>query len=182
MDPNEALDGVLGVAKKLQNISTVVLDTNRITNNSLILSKKNLNINEIITECVEAAKNSKIPIKEGLDNDIVIPVDRIRVTQVVQTILNNSVKYTETGHIKVESFVAHEQNKVVIRINDTGRGIPKEVIPKIFEQGTTENQVNDAKLSLYLCKGIIESHDGEISVKNNLDRGCNFTISLPIKK
>ena len=184
MDPSEALNEVLGVAKKLQNVSTVVLDTNRITNNSLTLSKKNLNINQIISECIEDAKNSKVkvPIKIGLDHDIEIPVDKMRLTQVIQTILNNSGKYTETGHIKVESFVAHEQNLVIIRINDTGSGIPKDILPKIFEQGATENKINDAKLSLYLCKGIIESHGGKITAKNNVDRGCTFTITLPIKK
>ena len=50
MDPNDALEGVFGVAKKLQNVTTVVLDTNRVTNDSLTLSKKNLNINEIISD------------------------------------------------------------------------------------------------------------------------------------
>jgi len=184
MDPNEALDKVLGVARKIQNASTVVLDTNRITNDNLKLSKKNLNINEIISECIEVAKNSKVkvPINVGLDNDIEIPIDKMRLTQVIQTILNNATKYTETGHIKVESFVAHEQNLVIVRINDTGSGIPKDVLPKIFEQGTTENRINDGKLSLYLCKGIIEAHGGKIAAKNNIDSGCTFTISLPIKK
>jgi len=184
IDPNEALDRVLDVAKKIQNVSTVVLDTNRITNESLKLSKKNLNINEIISECVEDVKNSKakVPFLVGLDYDIEIPVDKARLTQVIQTILNNSVKYTETGHIKVESFVAHDQNLVIIRINDTGCGISKDVLPKIFELGTTENQIKDTKLSLYLCKGIIEAHGGIIAVKNNVDGGCTFTITLPIKK
>ncbi len=106
----------------------------------------------------------------------------MRLTQVIQTILNNAIKYTETGYIKVESFVAHEQNLVIIRINDTGSGIPKDIFPKIFEYGTTENRIDDAKLSLYLCKGIIESHGGKIMAKNNADRGCTFTITLPIKK
>ena len=124
----------------------------------------------------------KIPINVGLDNDIKISIDKMRLTQVIQTILNNSIKYTETGYIKVESFVAHGQNLVIIRINDTGRGIPKEILPKIFEQGITENRINDSKLSLYLCKGIIESHAGKIAAKNNEDRGCTFTISIPIKK
>jgi len=184
IDPNEALDRVLEVAKKIQNASIVVLDTNRITNESLKLSKKNLNINDIISECVDEAKNSKakVPFLVGLDYDIEIPVDKARLTQVIQTILNNSVRYTETGHIKVESFVAHEQNLVIIRINDTGCGIPKDILPKIFELDTTENQINDAKLSLYLCKGIIEAHGGMIAVKNNVDGGCTFTITLPIKK
>ena len=184
MDNDEAWKEVIGVAKKVQNISTVVLDTNRITNDNLKLSKKNQSINEIISECVEDAKNSKtkVPFRVGLDHDIEIPVDKVRLTQVIQTILNNSVKYTEVGHIKIESFVAHEQNIVIIRINDTGSGIPEDILPKIFEQGTTKNRINDAKLSLYLCKGIIESHGGQITAKNNVDRGCTFTVTLPIKK
>jgi len=184
MDPTEALEEVLGVAKKIQNASTVVLDTNRITNDNLKLSKKNLNINEIISECVDDAKNSKakVPFLVGLDYDIEILVDKVRLTQVIQTILNNSVKYTETGHIKIESFVAHDQNLVIIRVNDTGCGIPKDILPKIFEQGITENRIDDGKLSLYLCKGIIEAHGGKIAAKNNIDSGCTFTITLPIKK
>jgi len=184
MDPSKALDEVLGVAKKIQNASTIVLDTNRITNDNLKLSKKNLNINEIISECVGDAKNSnaKVSFLVGLDHEIAIPIDRMRLTQVIQTILNNATKYTETGHIKVESFVAHDQNLVIIRVNDTGSGIPKDILPKIFEQGTTENRINDGKLSLYLCKGIIEAHGGKIAAKNNIDRGCTFTITLPIKK
>ncbi len=110
-----------------------------------------------------------------------IPVDKVRLIQVIQTILNNSIKYTESGYIKVESFVAHEQNLVIIRINDTGQGIPKEILPKIFEQDLMKNQINGEKLSLYLCKGIIESHGGKITAKNNSTKGCTFTIALPIK-
>ncbi len=181
MDNDEAWKEVVGVAKKIQNVSTIVLDTNRITNDSLKLSKKNLNINEIILECVEDVKNSKIPLRVGLDNDIEIPVDKVRITQVIQTILNNSLKYTESGHIKVESFVAHQQNQVIIRINDTGQGIPKETLPKIFEQGIIKNHINDEKLSLYLCNGIVEAHGGKITAKNNATDGCTFTITLPIK-
>lgn len=183
MEPSEALEEVVGVAKKIQNISTVILDTNRITNNNLILSKQNHSINDVILECIEFAKNSKVtvPIKAGLDNDIKIPVDKMRLSQVIQTILNNSIKYTKTGYIKVESFVAHQQNLVIIRINDTGCSIPNDVLPRIFEQNSTKNQIDDFKLSLYLCKGIIRSHGGKINAKNNTDRGCTFTITLPIK-
>ncbi len=183
MDNDEAWKEVVGVAKKIQNVSTVVLDTNRVTNDSLKLSKKNLNINEIISECVEDAINSKtnVPIRVGLDHAIEFPADKVRLSQVILTILNNSIKYTESGYIKVESFVAHEQNLVIIRINDTGQGIPKEILPKIFEQDPKKNQINDEKLSLYLCKGIIASHGGELTAKNNETKGCTFTIALPIK-
>jgi len=57
MDNDEAWTEVVGVAKKIQNTCTIVLDSNRITNDSLVLSKKNLNINEIISECVDTSKN-----------------------------------------------------------------------------------------------------------------------------
>jgi signal transduction histidine kinase len=184
IDPTEALDQVLGIAKKLQNVTTIVLDSNRIANDRLHLTKKNHNINEIILEVVNSLE-SKVPIRVGLDHDIEIPVDRIRLSQVIQTILNNSIKYTELGHIKVESFVAHEQNLVIIRISDTGIGIPVEILPRIFEKGVTENHIEDStspKLSLYLCSGIVEAHGGKLSAKNNSDRGCTFTITLPIKK
>jgi signal transduction histidine kinase len=186
MDPNEALEGVLRVAKKLQNVTTVVLDTNRVTNDSLTLSKKNLNINEIISDVIDSTKSVAVtvPIRVGLDHDIEIPVDRVRLSQVIQTILNNSIKYTKTGHIKVESFVAHQQNLFIIRINDTGKGIPKEILSKIFDKEITGNRKdgNDTKLSLYLCQGIIEAHGGKITTKNNEGVGCTFTITLPIKK
>jgi len=183
MDNNDAWNKVVGVAKKIQNTSTIVLDTNRITNDSLVLSKKNLNINKIISECIDNLKNSnvKVSLKVGLDHDIEIPIDQVRLTQVIQTILNNSQKYTESGFIKVESFVAHNQNLVIICINDSGQGIPKEILPKIFEHGITKNHINDEKLSLYLCKGIIEAHGGKITAKNNATSGCTFTITLPIK-
>ncbi len=180
MDNDEAWNNVLDVTKKIQNASTIVLDTNRITNESLVLSKKNQSINEIISECIDNS-NAKIPINVGLDNDIEIPLDKSRLTQVIQTILNNSIKYTESGYIKVESFVAHEQNQVIIRINDTGQGIPNDILSKIFEQGTTQNHIDDKKLSLYLCRGIIEAHDGKITAKNNSNLGCTFTITIPIK-
>jgi len=88
----------------------------------------------------------------------------------------------ETGHIKIESFVAHEQNFVIIRVNDTGSGIPVEILPKIFEKDVTENKIHDEKLSLYLCKGIIESHGGKLTAKNNENKGSTFTITLPIKQ
>lgn len=186
MDPNEALDGVLRVAKKLQNVTTVVLDTNRVTNDSLMVSKKNLNINEIISDATDSVKSTAVtvPIRVGLDHDIEIPVDRVRLSQVIQTILNNSIKHTEIGHIKVESFVAHQQNLFIIRINDTGKGIPKEILPKLFDKEITGNRKdgNDTKLSLYLCQGIIEAHGGKIAAKNNKGGGCTFTITLPIKK
>ena len=56
------------------------------------------------------------------------------------------------------------------------------ILSNIFKQKTRESQIKDEKLSLYLCKGIIESHGGKITAKNNIDRGCTFTITLPIKK
>jgi signal transduction histidine kinase len=186
MEHMEAWNKVLEITNRLQNISTTILDTNRIANNSLKLFTKKQNINEIILECISVVKQTsqKIPIHVGLDHNIEIKVDKFRLEQVIKTILINAVMQTDVGHIKVESFVAHDQNLFIIRIFDTGKGISNEKIERIFEKNLQNKKIvenSSSKLSLNLCKGIIEAHGGKIFAKNNADHGCTFTITLPIK-
>lgn len=188
MNQDDAWQGILDVAKRLENVTTVVLDTNRVDNDSLKLSLRNEKINDIITNAVSVPNSTEpeVAIIVGLDHDIEIPVDKVRLSQVLQTILNNSIEFTEVGHIKVESFVAHEQNIVIIRISDTGKGLSQEVLSKIFEKKATKTREpknsNNIKLSLYLCKGILKAHGGNITAKNNKNAGATFTITLPIKR
>ena len=92
--------------------------------------------------------------------------------------LNNAIKSTDKGFIKVESFLAHEQNVFIIRISHNGKEIPKELLPTIFEK----NEEADQNTSLYLCNEIIKSHDGNINARNNKDSGTTYTITLPIRK
>lgn len=179
----DALDGIINVAHRLQNITTMVLDSNRIENDTLKITKRYEKINDIIRESVRNSNvfGPKVPIRVGLDHDIEIPADKIRLTQVLQSILANSIEHTEFGQIKVESFVAHEQNVIIIRIDDSGTGIPKEKLLCLFEKNLEKQIPSNTTLSLYVCQGIINAHGGNIVAKNNKNQGATITITLPIK-
>jgi K+-sensing histidine kinase KdpD len=147
-----------------------------------------IKINDLISNVVNAEKSNKakVPILLGLDHDVVIKADKFLLSKVLQSILRNAIKSTENGHIKVESFVAHEQNMFIIRIFDTGKGIPEEILPNLFEkrvsQKTDIEKSDKTDFDLIQCKKIIRHHGGTISGKNNENTGATFTVTLPINK
>jgi len=156
------------------------------TNNDVNFKEMEIKVNDLISNVVNAEKSNKVkvPILLGLDHDIVIKADKFLLSKVLQSILRNAIKSTENGHIKVESFVAHEQNMFIIRIFDTGKGITEEILSNIFENRVTQKtdilKSEKTEFDLVQCKKIIEQHGGTISAKNNENVGATFTVTLPI--
>lgn len=167
---------------KLPDNSSIV-DKSEVTNDVIVLNEQEVKINELISNVVqtESSQKEKVPILLGLDHDIVIFADKLQISKVIQTILRNSIESTGSGHIKVESFVAHEQNVLIIRIYDTGKGVPEKDLPIIFKKNEDDKK-DDKEFSLNWCQKIINEHGGNISVKNNYKGGATFSIALPLKK
>ena len=187
MSNDEAWDGVVEMATQLQNLIGVILDANHIDRQSLKLSFSEINLKSIITQKVMISKASPdcmVPIVSELGDDMIISGDEVRLGEVFQNLLNNSVKFTETGLIKVSGYVDKSNNEVLLRFSDTGKGIPKDVENHIFDKFVTKNsdsQKPGTGLGLFVSKGIIESHGGKIYANNNfLENGTTFTIILPI--
>ena len=151
-------------------------------------NEREVSVNEIISDVInnEQKDGSQVPILLGLDHDILIHADKILLSKVIHSILKNAIQNTESGHIKVESFVAHEQNVFILRIYDTGKGISEELLPTLFDEKNSQHNyqtVSDNEiLNLHHCKKIVEIHGGTISAKNNENGGAAVTISIPIKK
>jgi len=151
-------------------------------------NEREVSVNEIISDVInnEQKDGSQVPILLGLDHDILIHADKILLSKVIHAILKNAIQNTESGHIKVESFVAHEQNVFILRIYDTGKGISEELLPTLFDEKDSQHNdqaVSDKEiLNLHHCKKIVEIHGGKISAKNNENGGAAVTISIPIKK
>ena len=151
-------------------------------------NEREVSVNEIISDVInnEQKDGSQVPILLGLDHDILIHADKILLSKVIHAILKNAIQNTESGHIKVESFVAHEQNVFILRIYDTGKGISEELLPTLFDEKDSQynyQAVSDKEiLNLHHCKKIVEIHGGKISAKNNENGGAVVTISIPIKK
>ncbi len=189
IDQKEAWDGVTTLAKKLQDLANDVLDVTRIESNRLTLYQEKSRINELILETTRMLKtglNKNIRIIEELDVDIEIALDRTRIDQVLRNIINNSIKFTENGTIKIKTLVNKKSGELLITVSDTGLGIPEEVLPNIFGKFVTkghesENQGGNG-LGLFLCKGIISAHGGKITARNNKDGGATFEFSLPLSQ
>ena len=186
IDQKEAWDGVLELASKLQDMANAVLDVSRIERDKLELNLDKIKINDLILDVTKSQKiNLKKPIiiRENLDENVEIEADKIRIGQVLRNLLNNAIKFTPKGVISVDTHVYHDENKLLVKISDTGLGIPKEVLPNIFGKFVTKGIANEQSgtgLGLFLSKGIIESHSGKISAKNNVEGGATFEFTIPI--
>jgi signal transduction histidine kinase len=185
IDQKEAWDGVTILAKKLQDLANDVLDVTRIESNRLTLYQEDISLNNIIKEAAMMARtglSKDIKILEETDQDVIIQADRTRLDQVLRNLINNSIKFTDSGQIKIKSTV--KQGKVTVSVSDTGNGIPQEILPKIFGKFATKGHGQDNQagngLGLFLCKGIIEAHGGKIYAKNNQDGGATFEFTLPV--
>ena len=187
IDQDEAWDGVTELAHKLQDLANDVLDVSRIESNRLVLHKEKIKINDSIDSTARVLKlnlRSSVRIEEKLDENVEIFADRVRLEQVIRNLLVNAIKFTSEGVIRIETHVNQEEQNLQVIVSDSGTGIPKEILSKIFEKFVTkghgvENQMGTG-LGLYLCKGIIEAHGGSITAKNGKKSGAIFSFSIPI--
>ncbi|MFB5630494.1 MAG: sensor histidine kinase [Nitrosopumilaceae archaeon] len=188
IDQKEAWEGVFQLTSKLQDLANAVLDVSKIERNKLELQLEKIKINDLITDITKSEKiNLKKPIiiRENFDENIIVEADKMRLGQVLRNLLNNAIKFTPNGTISIETHVYHEKNEIQIKITDTGVGIPEEVLPNIFGKFVTKgikNEKSGTGLGLFLCKGIVEAHNGRILAKNNFDEGASFEFTIPISQ
>lgn len=148
--------------------------------------KKDNNINEIIIESVYLTKKqaefSNIKLKTILSEKLPpVIVDKDQIQQTLINLILNAVEATESGGaITVSTQYRHLDRMNIIKIDDTGRGIPKEHLDKIFDPFFTTRE-NGTGLGLSITHSIIEQHDGRIIVDSTPGRGTCFTIMLPVK-
>jgi CheY-like chemotaxis protein len=114
-------------------------------------------------------------------DDLVIECDRERLIQVLTNLLSNAVKFTSKGARITISTVEGDGGRVGIRVADEGRGIAAEDLPHVFDhywQGEETAHLGTG-LGLAIAKGIVEAHDGRISVESTVGAGTAFTLALP---
>lgn len=183
----EELDMMVRNAKRLERLSSDILEVSKIDSQSLKLNKERVNLNEKIQNVIKDVK-SFIPAHRHLEmvfeskspEAIVVEGDKPRLFQVLSNILKNAIKFTEEGTIMVT--LQQTGGQAIVEVRDVGRGIDPEMYPKLFTKFTTKSEQGTG-LGLYLSKGIIEAHGGTIRGENNKDgRGATFTFTLPLAK
>jgi len=146
------------------------------------------NVNELIKSSLDAlrskAQEKGIEISYRSDNDAYrIKANRFLLEQMFINLIDNAVKYTpENG--KVDVSVKKEGSQILTEISDTGIGIPKEHLPRIFERfyrvdKTRSRNLGGTGLGLSIVKHIVIMHGGRIEVQSEEGRGSKFSIYLP---
>jgi signal transduction histidine kinase len=114
--------------------------------------------------------------------DVVVIADRTRLEQVAANLIDNAVKYTPPGG-RVDVEVRRTEDAAILRVRDSGPGIPLDEQPRIFDRlfrGDTSRTERGLGLGLSLVKAIVEAHGGTVDVVSGPGRGAVFTVSLPL--
>jgi two-component system, OmpR family, sensor histidine kinase VicK len=186
-------------AKRLQRLTEDILDVTKIDSKTLKPNKKSFVLAKTIREMVQdySSEISKIDknvilsfsCSEKLESTPII-ADENRIKQVICNLIDNAIKFTQRGEIIIATEIDKKHNQVMVKVKDTGKGIDSDILPKLFTRFTTISEKGTG-LGLYICKGIIEAHNGRIWAENNYDRsrtdatdgeadGATFSFSLPL--
>ncbi|HJT84178.1 MAG TPA: ATP-binding protein [Nitrososphaeraceae archaeon] len=195
-EQHELLEIIMRNAKRLKRLTDNVLDVTKIESQSLMLKKEKINLNILIYEVLKEYVNKELKQQQMIkivydfkytNDDIIVEADRVKLAQVIRNLIDNALKFTtidsnqQTIFVIVDKKKEEEKEQAIISVKDSGTGISKEVLPKLFSKFTTSDSGKGTGLGLYICKSIIEAHGGEICGENNLDgKGATFRFKLPI--
>jgi signal transduction histidine kinase len=186
-----AIDVICTQAERLKRLTNDILDVSRIESGTMSYNMQKVGIHQVLQNCLVASTstiNSKeVEISTKLDEEnknIEIVADKDRLTQVFSNIISNALKFTKKGSINIETHVDKSTEKMEINISDTGGGIPKEILPRLFGKFATKSLpidgTNGTGLGLFISRAIVNAHGGEIEGYNNNIGGATFKIELPV--
>jgi heavy metal sensor kinase len=122
---------------------------------------------------------------DGPERAVTVNADFVRIKQLLLNLLDNAIKYTDS-HGRIALGLRTENNEAVITVSDTGRGIPSEDLPQIFDRffrrsaKTADRSASGFGLGLSIVKWIVNSHGGRIEAESDIGKGTTITVRLPL--
>ena len=166
----------------LLNLINDIIDLSKIEAGYLELHQNWFNLTELLDECV--AEYARL-LPSGVElltsypeHDALVELDKLRIKQILNNFLSNALKNTNRGHVEV--FYEIDKHCVRIGVKDTGRGIPQNMLEKIFERfEKVDSFAQGVGLGLSICKSIVDKMNGRIQVYSQLGLGTTFIAELP---
>jgi len=192
--PGEELQWVKGVidrnVKQLARLVNDLLDISRITQGKIRLQLEPVESAAIVAQAVEISRplidSRKHELSFSLPQErLWVNGDATRLAQALANLLNNAAKYTEPGG-RIELKVERDLEQLVLRVRDSGIGIPPDMLPKIFELFTQIDRSLDRSqgglgIGLSLVRSVVEMHQGVVQAFSaGLGKGSEFVVRLPL--
>jgi signal transduction histidine kinase len=179
---------VYGEVRRLNDMASDFLDLSRLESGRVRMLREPVHLGGLVTECLEIihplADAEAIRIETDIDKDVPsVHGDRNRLKQVVLNLLTNAIKYNNRGgQVIVRLF--RQDSMAVLAVSDTGRGIPPESLPHIFDRfyrvPELEQSTSGTGLGLTIAKRIVENHRGYMELESSLGEGSTFSVFLPV--
>ncbi len=169
--------------ERLKLLIQELYDATKAGSGNLQFNKSTFNFDDLVQEVVEAVQlaHSRHIIKKEGNINLEIYADRDRINQVLSNYLLNAIKYSpEAGKVDVELSV--ENGNVVVAVTDYGQGVTEDKIPQFFERysrADDSKKIEGLGLGLFLCKQIINAHNGRVWIKSKINEGSTFYFSIP---
>jgi signal transduction histidine kinase len=180
---NEILAIIDQETDTLQELIDNILDTARLQSGTMPITFQQMRIEPIIRDVIKRIETqhplNQVDYQPSSETSA-IEGDPRRLAQVLSNLIINAIKYAPDAQIIVQT--RERKMGITVVVKDTGPGIPAEELPHIFERfyrGTGTQVKHGSGLGLFICKQIIRSHHGRLSVESSPGKGTRFIIHLP---
>lgn len=184
-------DELQEVVENMRKIVQSTIDATRISLGKLPINKKFGNITSTVLSAVNAykpeAEAKGLDLVEEFDKKIPkLDFDPDRILNVINNLVSNAIKYSDKGRVTVRMIYLKEQKRVRVEVEDTGIGISKSDIKKLFTPftrvgGKQSQERTGTGLGLSIVKGVIEGHGGSVGAESTKGKGSTFWFELPIR-
>ena len=189
--PDQAKDFAIKIKDSVDKLLELIeefMDYRKIEENKMDFNFENVEIVSLIKDFIKnfeilaKDKNLQLIFEPSIDNAMV-KIDKTRFMQVIQNLVDNAIKYTPSGWVKIG--IKKEDNSVLICVCDSGLGMSKELQEKLFGQFVREpsikKEIRGTGLGLYIAKNIIEAHNGKIWAESEGEnKGSKFFVKIPL--
>jgi len=176
---------------RLEKLVENVLEAGRFQRSGYTIDREQIDLTKLVGErldkFISLPLGRPLHINRNLENNIFLNGDRLALGRAIDSILENSLKYADTGSAVVDVNLSGSNQEIVLEISDNGIGIEKKDLVRVFERfyrvgNELTRKSEGTGLGLYLCREIIRAHGGKVTADSpGLGKGARFTIILKRK-
>lgn len=178
-----AIQVIIAETQRLKTFVLELLDASRAERGQLVGHREETDLRRLVEEAVQRHEGESQSISVTMNGAIIGLYDRNRIMQLLDNLLENATKYSsKTGEIQVRLW--QEDSSAHLTVTDNGVGIPQADLEHIFDRFYRGTNVDDRRfaglgLGLYICRGIVQQHGGDIWVTSELGKGTTIHVTLP---
>ena len=184
----EFMEDIVGEIDREDKIINDLLELVKLDKTDGILTIEDVNVNNMIELILKRmrpiAKRENVNLIFESTREVVAQIDDVKMTLAVTNFVENAIKYNrENGDVKVSLDADHQ--KFILKVEDTGIGIPEEALDHIFERfyrvdKSHSREIGGTGLGLAIARNIVLMHRGTIDIESELDKGTTFTVVIPL--